>query len=254
MQKKKRDRLFQILNDKHVHLNQQHGKDFMFDKVFDENTPHEKVYATVVSPLLLRVMQGYSCYFFMYGPPDTGKNEALFGDMTNGYVPRALGEILDKKLRLGFDMEATIQVSYFGICNEELYDFLENDTLESREGCFLWINDDPEQKGSVYISNLTAKTIFVKNDIEKLMTKAEDSSIYNKLVEDGEMSKAHRIFTVLVHVRSTEKGQDVINTGKLSFIQLADCDVNTLDRNYSMETFWRMVKALQERDSYVPYK
>lgn len=90
-------------------------------------------------------------------------------------------------------------------------------------------------------------TIGKEKDIEKIFKKAEENTKFHN--RDGKESFAHRIFTIAVHIKTTVDDEEVVKTGKLCFVRVANNDnANNLD------TLMLVTKALEERETYVPYK
>lgn len=112
---------------------------------------------------------------------------------------------------------------------------------------FLRIITDPDQKGTVFVQNLSYTTIAKEKDIEKIFKKVEENVRFHNEYEKENF--AHRIFTISVHIRTTVDDEEVIKTGKLNFVRIASNDTaNNLDK------LMLVTKALEERLTYVPYK
>lgn len=79
----KQPRLVEILSDKEIQLRQQHSKRYGFNRVFGPKSSQSDIYSLVVSPLIEKVLNGYSCTVITYGQTATGKTYTVFGDTTN---------------------------------------------------------------------------------------------------------------------------------------------------------------------------
>lgn len=125
------------------------------------------------------------------------------------------------------------------------------------------IQEDPEQKGSYHIQNLSATTLCAADDIPKLFEKADESRSSSSILEySGGLS--HKIFIVNVHTRSVSlPGEEYLKTGKLYFVNVAGVEnlkrVGKASRkgaslNQSLNALTHVTKALEERNGYIPYK
>ena len=52
---------------------------FKFSRVYDQKTPQRTVYLEAVAPLVQRVVEGYQCTCFAYGPTGSGKTHTMEG-------------------------------------------------------------------------------------------------------------------------------------------------------------------------------
>lgn len=77
----------EVVGDKEINLKQQHKKKYTFDRVFGLKSSQLDVYNAVVLPIIPRVIQGYSCFVYAYGPTRTGKTYTLVGKSTDYMEP-----------------------------------------------------------------------------------------------------------------------------------------------------------------------
>lgn len=75
--------VIEIKGEKEIHLKQQREKMYTFDRVFSPNSSQLEVYSAVVPQMVAKVLQGYSCFVFAYGPTKTGKSYTLVGNSTD---------------------------------------------------------------------------------------------------------------------------------------------------------------------------
>ncbi|TGZ32266.1 Zinc finger CW-type PWWP domain protein 1 [Temnothorax longispinosus] len=99
-------------------------KMFTFDGVFGPSSTQVDVYDTVVSPLLKKVIAGYSCTVFAYGQTGTGKTYTMEGDHANnpnlhwqsdtsaGMIPRCLSHLFDENQQLQLVKEVAHTTGY----------------------------------------------------------------------------------------------------------------------------------------------
>lgn len=125
------------------------------------------------------------------------------------------------------------------------------------------ILEDREQKGTMYIQNLSAHTVCDSADIKKIFEIAEKNRENCSILENVE-SRSHKIFIVNVYTRIVlVPGEEQLKSGKIFFVDTAGCENlrktgkgsrrgNTV--NQSLVTLTNAVKALEEKNEYVPIR
>ena len=217
------------------------------------------------------MLQGYNCTIFAYGQTGTGKTYTMSGDMSDtlglisdcaGIIPRALHSLFSKLE--ADDGETSVKCSFIELYNEELRDLLSlDDTIK------LKIFEDGQKKGhaatmvqgmeEAYIKSVGAGIKLLQDGSHKRQvaaTKCNDLS-----------SRSHTVFTVTAYVkRTTETGEDFVSAGKLNLVDLAGSE--NIQRsgaenkraaeagliNKSLLTLGRVINALVERGSHIPYR
>lgn len=97
----------------------------------DQNTAFKKLAA----PLMDKAFEGYNACLFAYGQTGSGKSYSMMGietdddkrikqDSEAGIIPRFCQEIFHRISKLGRNVQAEIEVSYFEIYNEKIHDLL----------------------------------------------------------------------------------------------------------------------------------
>jgi len=194
----------------------------------------------------------------------------MTGDISNilplpdaaGIIPRVLDALFNK---LGSEeTEHSVKCSFIELYNEELRDLLSSD-----DAVKLKIFDDNSKKGH--------STTLVQG-MEECHLKTAAQGI--KLLRDGShkrqvaatkcndlSSRSHTVFTITVYMkRTTEDGVDYLSAGKLNLVDLAGSE--NIQRsgaenkraaeagliNKSLLTLGRVINALVERSSHIPYR
>jgi kinesin family member 11 len=220
---------------------------------------------------LAQMLSGFNCTIFAYGQTGTGKTYTMSGDMSETYgllsdaagiIPRVLQSLFNK-LEID-DTENCVRCSFIELYNEELRDLLSAD-----EGAKLKIFDDNSRKGHA--------TTVVQGVEERHITNAADGI---KRLQEGSIrrqvaatkcndlsSRSHTVFTITVHIKRTlENGEDFVSTGKLNLVDLAGSE--NIQRsgaenkraaeagliNKSLLTLGRVINALVDKSSHVPYR
>lgn len=216
------------------------------------------------------MLSGYNCTIFAYGQTGTGKTYTMSGDMTDtlgilsenaGIIPRVLYSLFTKLE----DREYTVKCSFIELYNEELRDLLSPDDKAN-----LKIYENESKRGhnsstlvqgmeEHFIHSATAGIKLLRGGSYKRQvaaTKCNDLS-----------SRSHTIFTVTTSVkRTTEAGEEYISTGKLNLVDLAGSE--NIQRsgadnkraaeagliNKSLLTLGRVINALVDKSSHIPYR
>lgn len=248
------------------------NKTYGFDRVFSPAADQEMVFDDTVRPILEEMLSGYNCTIFAYGQTGTGKTYTMSGDMTEtlgmlsdeaGIIPRVLQQLF-RKLELD-DTEHCVKVSFIELYNEEL-----RDLLSVEETAKLKIYDDASRKGhaGTMVQGMEEKHI-------------KDSSEGIKVLQDGSLkrqvaatkcndlsSRSHTVFTITAYVKKVNENgtEDLISAGKLNLVDLAGSE--NIQRsgaenkraaeagliNKSLLTLGRVINALVDRGSHIPYR
>ena len=217
------------------------------------------------------MLQGYNCTIFAYGQTGTGKTYTMSGDMSDtmgllsesaGIIPRALHSLFSKLE--AEEAESSVKCSFIELYNEEL-----RDLLSKEENTKLKIFEDGQKKGH---------SATMVQGMEESHIKSASAGI--KLLQDGShkrqvaatkcndlSSRSHTVFTVTVYIKRTaENGEDFVSAGKLNLVDLAGSE--NIQRsgaenkraaeagliNKSLLTLGRVINALVERGSHIPYR
>eukprot|EP00026_Physarum_polycephalum_P000638 Phypoly_transcript_00639.p1 GENE.Phypoly_transcript_00639~~Phypoly_transcript_00639.p1 ORF type:complete len:1065 (+),score=165.20 Phypoly_transcript_00639:219-3197(+) len=191
----------------------------------------------------------------MEGKPDS--------ELHAGVIPRSIHYIFDSLEKSS--SEYTVRVSHMELYNEELRDLLstENKPLRIYDGMMV---DVTGKKGctvnnleEVIVSN--AKSIFsvIENSCRKRQTAETLLNPYS--------SRSNCIFTITIHTKeATPDGEDLLKVGKLNLVDLAGSE--NIQRsgaagdrrreagviNTSLLTLGRVINALTEHSSHIPYR
>ncbi|KAF2867849.1 kinesin family protein-like protein [Massariosphaeria phaeospora] len=246
------------------------NKTYQFDKVFSPAADQNMVFDEVVAPILDEVLEGFNCTIFAYGQTGTGKTYTMSGDISDilplpdaaGIVPRVLYDLF-RKLEAD-ETENSVKCSFIELYNEELRDLLSADDVAK-----LKIYDDNNKKGSSSTLVQGMEECHLKNATQGIQLLREGS--HKRQVAATKCndlsSRSHTVFTITVHMkRVKEDGQECLTTGKLNLVDLAGSE--NIQRsgaenkraaeagliNKSLLTLGRVINALVERSSHIPYR
>ena len=217
------------------------------------------------------MLQGYNCTIFAYGQTGTGKTHTMSGDMSDslgllsdaaGIIPRVLHSLF-AKLEAD-EAESSVKCSFIELYNEELRDLLAVD-----ENIKLKIFEDGQKKGNSATIVQGMEESHIKNagaGIKLLQGGSHKRQVAATKCNDLS-SRSHTVFTITVYIKRTaENGEDFVSAGKLNLVDLAGSE--NIQRsgaenkraaeagliNKSLLTLGRVINALVERGSHIPYR
>jgi kinesin family protein 11 len=217
-----------------------------------------------------QVISGFNCTIFAYGQTGTGKTYTMSGDITDslplpdaaGIIPRVLHGLF-QKLEGEEDAETSVKCSFIELYNEELRDLL---------------STDDNVKLKIYEDQKKGQTATLVQGMEECHIKTASKGL--QLLKSGShkrqvaatkcndlSSRSHTVFTLTVYIRRTsETGEDFVSAGKLNLVDLAGSE--NIQRsgaenkraaeagliNKSLLTLGRVINALVDRGSHIPYR
>jgi len=217
------------------------------------------------------MLAGYNCTIFAYGQTGTGKTYTMSGDMTDtlgilsdeaGIIPRALHALFNKLER--DETESSVKCSFIELYNEELRDLISPD-----ENSKLKIFDDNSKKGhsSTLVQGMEESHIKSATEGVKLLQRGSHKRQVAATKCNDLSSRSHTVFTVTVYIkRQGDNGEDYVSAGKLNLVDLAGSE--NIQRsgaenkraaeagliNKSLLTLGRVINALVDRSSHIPYR
>ncbi|KAK9479038.1 P-loop containing nucleoside triphosphate hydrolase protein [Lipomyces japonicus] len=244
------------------------NKTYTFDRVFGPEADQTMMYDEVVSPILNEALSGYNCTIFAYGQTGTGKTYTMSGDVTErfgtfaneaGIIPRTLYRLF--QALENEKSEYSVKCSFIELYNEELRDL---------------ISKEDDRKVKIYED--TSKKGIVIQGMEESFIKSAGEGL--KILQDGShkrqvaatkcndlSSRSHTVFTITLHVKETSAaGEEYLRIGKLNLVDLAGSEnisrsgaENKRAReagmiNQSLLTLGRVINALVDRSSHIPYR
>ncbi|KAI0035071.1 kinesin motor domain-containing protein, partial [Vararia minispora EC-137] len=259
---------------------------YPFDVVFGPEADQSMIYNDVVNPMLEEVIMGYNCTLFAYGQTGTGKTHTMQGDLGTtpmgnptaqaGMIPRTLFRLFQQLESSNVDF--SVKISYVELYNEELRDLLATELaapagniqpmgMGSRpEAGGLKIFDDASRKG-VFIQGLEEIAVRSAQDALALLVKGSDRRQIAATKFNDHSSRSHSVFSITVHTKETSSvGDDLLRVGKMNLVDLAGSEnigrsgaENKRAReagmiNQSLLTLGRVINALVERSSHIPYR
>jgi kinesin family protein 11 len=264
------------VNVLHTIANKQVDRLFNFDKVFGPKSQQRSIYDQAIAPIVHEVLEGFSCTVFAYGQTGTGKTYTMEGGMRKkggdlpaeaGVIPRAVRHIFDTLEAQNADY--SMKVTFLELYNEEVTDLLAQDdssrSSEDKQRKPISLMEDG--KGSVVLRGLEEEVVYSANDIYALLERGSSKRRTADTLLNKRSSRSHSVFTITVHIKEESMGdEELIKCGKLNLVDLAGSE-NILrsgardgrareagEINKSLLTLGRVINALVEHSSHVPYR
>ncbi|WWD19337.1 hypothetical protein CI109_103796 [Kwoniella shandongensis] len=258
-------------------------KTYPFDKVFGPEADQTMIFNEVAEGMLDEVLAGYNCTIFAYGQTGTGKTYTMQGDLeltnlnapksTAGIVPRVLHRLFSL-LESSQNTEYSVKCSYIELYNEELRDLLATEykgdasaTQQQQNGGGLKLYEDG--KKGVYIQGLEETGVRNLKEGLGIVDKGVKRRQTAETKMNTESSRSHTIFSITVHIKESglqRGGEDLLKVGKFNLVDLAGSEAigrsGATDKrareagmiNQSLLTLGRVISALVEKGSHIPYR
>lgn len=252
-------------------------KTYPFDKVFGPEADQTMVFNEVAEGMLGEVLSGYNCTIFAYGQTGTGKTYTMQGDLeltnldapksTAGIVPRVLHRLFSI-LESQADTEYSIKCSYVELYNEELRDLLAPEYRGEQSGTGGLKLYEDGKKGTM-IQGLEETGVRNLKEALGMLDKGVRRRQTAETKMNTESSRSHTIFSITVHVKESgvqRGGEDMLRIGKFNLVDLAGSEAigrsGATDKrareagmiNQSLLTLGRVISALVEKGSHIPYR
>jgi kinesin family member 11 len=256
---------------KHKNGSRTESKSFNFDYVFGPNSTQKEVYEEAIKPLVDEVLAGYNCTVFAYGQTSTGKTYTMEGRRNEknqlipneeGVIPRCVNHIFEY-LKKNKEIEYNIRLSCLELYNEELQDLLVDESSTDKK---LRLFDESKGGGTV-VSGLEEAVVKTIDDLNSFLEVASQRRHTAETQLNHLSSRSHFITTLTIYLKEpTIDGEGLVKTGKLYLVDLAGSENIARSGavkkraqeagmiNQSLLALGRVITALTERKSHIPYR
>ena len=178
------------------------------DRDLFDYADQDLVFKKMGEPLLERAMEGYNVCLFAYGQTGSGKSFTMSGTDTNpGIIPRFVHELY-KRIQSLTEVLFAVEVSYYEIYNEKIYDLLSDDKNYNKK--ILRIREHPQT--GPYVENLTQHTVEEFDEVMHLLRSGSRRRATASTAINADSSRSHSIFTIILSQlknNSDEMGLDM---------------------------------------------
>lgn len=252
---------------------------YKFNAIFPEYIHQDEAYNVILVPIIRDVIQGYNCTLFSYGatrsdapiiianhsnlvsstpilaPSSSISNskvssssQTVDNDTMGARVSCAMYRLFEHLTQL--ELSSSVRISYLEILDEELVDLLQPNNAASTVAQLKIFEND---KSQVYVNGLTETTIH---------SAAEAIMIHRMAQKNARSSKSHSIFTISVQSKEkpkfqVEENEELFKYRKICLVQLGqECQKKQTRAKtvQSLTSLSRVVQALINKQSYIPYR
>ena len=164
------------------------------DKELFEFADQDQVYHRMGLPLLEKALEGYNVCLFAYGQTGSGKSFTMMGSETNpGIIPRFVQNLYRRMSSLP-DVFYAVEVSYYEIYNEKIYDLLSDDKNHNKK--ILRIREHPQT--GPYVENLSLHTVDNFEEVMRCVRNGSRRRATASTASNVDSSRSHSIFTIIL--------------------------------------------------------
>lgn len=235
---------------------------FVFDRLFDDTTAQEEIYANTTRPLLDSVLDGYNATVFAYGATGCGKTHTISGNpKAPGIIFLTMKELFERIAEIRDTKLVDISLSYLEIYNETIRDLLEPSNKQ------LVLREDVDHKISV--SNLSSHKPENVEAVMDMILQGNQNRTVSPTEANATSSRSHAVLQInVVQKGRTASISESHTFATLSIIDLAGSErasatKNRGDRlleganiNKSLLALGNCINALCDprRRNHVPYR
>ncbi|XP_064077549.1 kinesin-like protein KIF19 isoform X2 [Macrobrachium nipponense] len=202
---------------KNDHLRQNRNKDkqFMFDRLFGEESTQKEVYEETTKPLVEDVLKGFNATVFAYGATGAGKTFTMVGTPEQpGIMVRALNDLFHTmETNEDRQVKTKISMSYLEIYNENIKDLLE-------PGGHLELREDAKT-GVIQVAGLSETSTTSTKEVMRLLTKGNKERTCEPTAANKTSSRSHALLQVNVRQSLTKGDGEEVKNGRLFMVDLA---------------------------------
>lgn len=260
---------------------------FQYDHIFYSASPEncnfanqKDVFFTLGKPMIDNAFKGYNACLFAYGQTGSGKSYSMMGENCNiddesansdlqaGIIPRFCYDLFKRILQLPHTSCATVEISYFEIYNEKIYDLLAAPAPALDRRTPLKVREHPAW--GPYVVNLTPHAVKSYTEIKDLLYIGNKYRATAATVINEKSSRSHSIVSIELSVCEIDSdGDDSGRRSKISLVDLAGSErvgnnSSNEDRhregvsiNQSLLTLGKVISSLadcKKGGGFIPYR
>lgn len=247
-------------------------KQFSYDYSYwsiDESNPEnyadqERVFKDLGTNILDNAFTGFNCSIFAYGQTGAGKSYSMLGyGADKGLIPRVCEAMYGRIDKIsGPDCQVNVEVSFFEIYNENVFDLL--NPTGNKSG--LKVRNHPTT--GPYVEDLSRLAVQSYDQIDQLMEEGSKARTVASTNMNATSSRSHAVFTIVLTIT---KGAGRAMVSKIHMVDLAGSERATAtgasgqrlkegaNINKSLSTLGKVIAALAKKSDgkknvFVPYR
>ena len=234
-------------NENGIEVTQTKEYIYKFDYILDKSSLQNEVYQYSTSFLVNNIFDGFNSTIFAYGSTGSGKTYTMFGTGDKpGIIIRAINQILNKMETNGINLEYDLQMSYFEIYNESIYDLLslegknnpqkkklaENCLNYNRDEDLIRFNNKNNKGGKFFLMGITKKIIKSQDEAYEILSEANKNRSKGITSHNNNSSRSHcflqiNIINKIINIKNSNDLNTIIEDrektkfGKFILVDLA---------------------------------
>jgi len=239
---------------------------FEFDKVFGPNSTQSEIFEEL-SQLVQSALDGYNICVFAYGQTGSGKTHTMEGEPDSnspGMIELSARQIFESISALTADgWEWKITASFVEIYNETILDLLTKDQSKFNEPLEIRMVKGGSAK-DVDVPNLTTVEVSSIDELKPLLDIARKNRTVASTKCNDHSSRSHSIFRL--RLQGVNNARGTVSDGWLNLVDLAGSEnlkksesvgqqaEEAKNINLSLMTLKKVIKALTDGDTHIPYR
>ena len=217
-------------NEKGIEVTKTKEYYFKFDYIFDKDSQQNEVYLYSTSFLVNNIFEGFNSMVFAYGNTGSGKTYTMFGTGDKpGVIVRAINQILNMMESKGINNEYNLQMSYFEIYNESIYDLLSDGDKNNKKKKLAESSNNNKDEDLIKFNNIknnnksflmgiTKKIIQSQEEAFEILSKANKSRSRGITSQNTNSTRSHCILQINIINKTT----NIKNNNNLNSINLIE--------------------------------
>ena len=203
-----------LKNEKGLEVTGTKEYNYKFNFILDQNSQQNDAYQYSASFLVNNIFEGFNSTLFAYGSTGSGKTYTMMGTETNpGIVFRCINQILNIMENNGINTQYDLQITYFEIYNENIYDLLsgedknnaklrkmvENTTKINKDDDLIKFNNKKNNNGlynKFFLMGLTKKIINSQEEAFQIITEANTKRSIGVTSQNTNSSRSHCVLQI----------------------------------------------------------
>ncbi|KAL5108357.1 hypothetical protein TcWFU_000513 [Taenia crassiceps] len=217
-----------------------HPRQFTFDFIFNPKESflesQNEIFKCIGVKAVEECLDGFNCSIFAYGMTGTGKTYTIFGTRNcPGLVPQCCKALFESALHR-ISNDTFLEISFFEVYNEHVYDLLAKITEDEVEKVSLRVREHPRH--GPYVENLSKHVVSHLDDVLRLIDRGAASRATAETLANPKSSRSHSVFTIYINQNVKSSSGVVALRSKLHLIDLAGSEKiqNTPSQCYLSET------------------